>query len=348
MKQGTMRVLGSALAGAIVLAHAGCSAETSPAPGESTGVQAPTVAAVATLASTEGPTVDREGNVYFTFGGATGGRIMKWSEAEGENVETQPGLPASPGHLSTFREYGAAGLIFDHQGRLLACERGPDRNQPRVTRTNVTTGELEVLADRYQGKRLNGPNDLTVDSQGRIYFTDRPALNPAPDQTGVNAVYRIDPDGTITRILAEPDIERPNGIVISPDDKTLYLIEAHIVEGGARMIRAYDLQPDGSVTGMRVFYNFYPGRSGDGMTVDSVGNLYVAAGLNLSRGTAETLDTKPGIHVISPEGRLLQHIPIPEDLITNCAFGGEDMKTLYVTAGKTLFRVQTEIPGTGR
>ncbi len=253
------------------------------------------------------------------------------------------------GKQTLFRKgAGTNGLLFDSKGRLLACERGPHRDQPRVTRTDVSTGELEVLAERYQGKRLNGPNDLTIDAQGRIYFTDRPGMNPAPDQTGMNAVYRIDPDRTIAQILAEPEIERPNGIVISPDDKTLYLIEAHIAEGGARMIRAYDLQPDGTVTNMRVFYNFYPGRSGDGMTIDSEGNLYVAAGLNLSRGTAETMDTKPGIHVISPEGKLLQHIPIPEDLITNCAFGGPDMQTLYVTAGKTLFRVRTQIPGTGR
>ena len=155
-------------------------------------------------------------------------------------------------------------------------------------------------------------------------------------------------EATVIRRYKPPEIERPNGIVISPDDKTLYLIEAHIAEGGARMIRAYDLQPNGTVTNMRVFYNFYPGRSGDGMTVDSEGNLYVAAGLNLSRGTAETMDTKPGIHVISPEGKLLHYIPILEDLITNCAFGGPDMQTLYVTAGKTLFRVRTQIPGTGR
>ena len=332
----------------IFLIQMGCDTATKLAPKAEIVVEAPNVDVVATLASTEGPTVDREGNVYFTFGGVTGGRIIKWSNDSGAPRETQPGLPARPGRLSTFREYGAAGLIFDHRGRLLACERGPHRDQPRVTRTDVSTGELEVLAERYQGKRLNGPNDLTIDAQGRIYFTDRPGMNPAPDQTGINAVYRIDPDRTIAQILAEPEIERPNGIVISPDDKTLYLIEVHIAEGGARMIRAYDLQPDGTVTNMRVFYNFYPGRSGDGMTVDSEGNLYVAAGLNLSRGTAETMDTKPGIHVISPGGKLLQFIPIPEDLITNCAFGGPDMQTLYVTAGKTLFRVRTQIPGTGR
>jgi gluconolactonase len=99
---------------------------------------------------------------------------------------------------------------------------------------------------------------------------------------------------------------------------------------------------------MRVFYNFYPGRSADGMTIDSEGNIHAAAGLHRTRGTSETLDTKPGIHVISPKGQLLEYIPIPEDTVTNCAFGGSDMKTLYVTAGKTLFRARTKIAGTRR
>ena len=114
------------------------------------------------------------------------------------------------------------------------------------------------------------------------------------------------------------------------------------------MIRAYDLAQDGSVSNMRVFHDFYPGRSGDGMTIDSEGNLYVAAGLNRLRETSETLDTVAGVHVFSPEGELLEHIPIPEDTITNVAFGGDDLRTLYVTAGKTLFRINTDIPGTRR
>jgi gluconolactonase len=250
--------------------------------------------------------------------------------------------------VQVFRDYGAAGLIFDVEGRLLACERGPNRDRPGITRTDVKTGVVSWLADHYQGKRFSGPNDLTLDGRGRVYFTDRPPMKPAPYETGINAVYRIDGDGAVARILAEPDIERPNGIVISPDDKILYLVEAHIAKGGARLIRAYDLKPDGSVTNMRIFYNFAPGRGGDGMTVDTEGNLYVAAGLNISRGTAETLDTRAGIYVISPAGELLRFIPVPEDLLTNVAFGGPDMKTLYITAGKTLFRTPVDIAGTGR
>jgi gluconolactonase len=114
------------------------------------------------------------------------------------------------------------------------------------------------------------------------------------------------------------------------------------------MIRAYDLDPDGAVHNMRVHYNFYPGRSADGMSIDTEGNLWASAGLNRRRGSSETLDTKCGVHVISPAGKLLKFIPIPEDTITNNAFGGPDMKTLYITAGKTLYKVRTEIPGLPR
>jgi len=213
---------------------------------------------------------------------------------------------------------------------------------------------VEVLAAVFEGKQFNGPNDLTIDSKRRLYFTD-----PAPDSvsqaparpknaTGIPAVYRLDPDGQITRILAAPETEWPNGIVISPDDRTLYLIEAHKTEGGTRAIRAYDLSTDGAVSNGRVLHDFYPGRSADGMAIDKQGNLYAAAGLHRRRGTHETLDTKCGVYVISPQGKRLHFIPIPEDTITNTAFGGPDMRTLYITAGKTLFQMRTEIPGLNR
>lgn len=287
-----------------------------------------------TVAFTEGPTVDADGNVYFTD--IANSRILRLSTA---------------GELTTFREesYGANGLVFDSQWRLLACEAGDgDAVLPRVTRTDMQTGEVEIVADHYEGKELHRPNDVTFDGSGRIYFTDRPGPNPAPDQTGVNGVYRVDPDGSIERILTEPDIERPNGLVISPDDRTLYLIETNQGEGGARMIRAYDLSDEGTVSNMRVFHDFSPGRSGDGMTIDSEGNLWVAAGLNRLRGTSETLDTRAGVYVFSPAGELLEFTPVPEDTITNVAFGGDDLQTVYVTAGKTLFRLRSDTVGTRR
>ena len=148
------------------------------------------------------------------------------------------------------------------------------------------------MRTRTTAKPLSGPNDVTIDGKGRLYFTDSSGA----------AVYRIDAPGKVARILAAPDIQRPNGIQISPDDRTLYIVEANGAEGGARMIRAYDLLPDGTVRNMRVLYNFYPGRSADGMSVDTQGNLYAAAGMHRTRGTAETLDTKCGVYVISPAG----------------------------------------------
>ena len=282
------------------------------------------------VAFTEGPTVDRDGNVYFTE--MVSQRIMK--------------LTAN-GVLSTFREHsnGANGLLVDPQGRLVACEGAESRRtgvlekfKPQITRTDLRNGKVEVLADNYQGKPFVGPNDVTIDGKGRLYFTDL---------TG-GAVYRIDGPGQLTRILAVPDIQRPNGIQISPDDRQLYLIEANGAEGGARMIRAYDLHADGTVDNMRVHYNFYPGRSADGMSIDTAGNLYASAGMNQLRGTSETLDTKTGVYVISPQGKLLKFIAIQEDFITNNAFGGPDMKTLYVTAGKTLYKLRAEIAGLPR
>ena len=290
--------------------------------------QTPEVAT--SLAFTEGPAVDRDGNVYFTE--LVGQRIMKLS---------------AKGVLSTFRERSnnANGLLIDPQGRLVACEGAESprtgelvKYKPQVTRTDLRTGKMEVLADNYQGKPFVGPNDVTIDSKGRLYFTDLPG----------GAVYRIDGPGHLARILAVPDIQRPNGIQISPDDKQLYLIEANQAEGGARMIRAYDLRADGTVGNMRVHYNFYPGRSADGMSIDTQGNLYASAGMNQLRGTSETLATKAGVYVISPQGKLLKFIPIAEDFITNNAFGGSDMKTLYVTAGKTLYKVRTDIAGLPR
>ena len=294
----------------------------------SAAAQQPEIAT--SVAFTEGPAVDRDGNVYFTE--MVSLRIMKLSAA---------------GVLSTFREQSndANGLLIDPQGRLIACE-GAESNRtgvavkfkPQVTRTDVRSGKIEVLADNYQGQPFVGPNDVTIDGKGRLYFTDLPG----------GAVYRIDVPGRITRILAAPDIQRPNGIQISPDDRTLYLVEANGTQGGARMIRAYDLAADGTVSHMRVHYNFYPGRSADGMSIDTAGNLYASAGMNQLRGTSETLDNKTGVYVISPQGRLLKVIPIPEDFITNNAFGGPDMKTLYVTAGKTLYKIRNDIAGLPR
>ena len=299
-------------------------------PAASSSTPAPQVEIATTVAFTEGPAVDRDGSVYFTD--IINERIMKLG---------------ADGVLSVYRERSnvANGLLIDPQGRLIACEGGlferpgvKRQGTPRLTRTDLKSGKIETIASGYEGKPFAGPNDVTIDGKGRLYFTDLAGA----------AVYRLETSGTVARILMAPDVQRPNGIQVSPDDKTLYLIEANQAKDGARMIRAYDLQPDGTVRNMRVHYNFYPGRSADGMSIDSEGNLYASAGMNQLRGSSETLDTKTGVYVISPAGKLLKFIPIPEDFITNNGFGGADMKTLYVTAGKTLYKVRTDVAGLPR
>jgi gluconolactonase len=225
-------------------------------------------------------------------------------------------------------------------GELLVCEGQP----ARLTRTNMKTWEVTVVASQFKGKALQSLNDLDFDSSGRIFFSSRTS-EPDLQKENKRSVYRVDPDGKMHQLLTEPQVHMPNGIVVSPDEKILYLIEAHGEENHNRNILAFDLHEDGSISNRRVLYDFYPGRSGDGMCIDLAGNLYVAAGLHQRRGSSETLDTRPGIHVISPEGKLLAFRETPEDTITNCTFGGEDLKTLFVTCGSYLLSIRTKIPG---
>ena len=275
---------------------------------------------------TEGPAVDAAGNVLFT--NVPVSRILKWDPRTTK--------------LSVHRDntHETNGLYFAPDGSLLACEGGA----ARVTRTTVATGKTEVLAEGFNGQPFAKPNDLCMDGKGRIYFTSRSAVKD-PEGENVKAVYRIDPDGTVDQILAFPEVHMPNGIVTSPDNSKLYVIEAHPDADHHRDIRVYDLDNDGSVSNGRTLIDFYPGRSGDGMCIDAAGNLYVAAGLHKTRETSETLDTKPGIHVISPAGKLLAYRETPEDTITNCTFGGADLKSLYVACGTLLLRIPTQIPG---
>ena len=320
---------------AVALTHFGCGGGTpggSANPGGS-GVAQQEPEAVAIIAGTEGPAVDTDGFVYFT-----------------EQISQRILLLAPNGIVSIYRgdSNGGNGMVIDPEGRLIVCEASDRRRrQARITRTNLQTGHVETLAESYRGEGFRAPNDVTLDGRGRIYFTDAGPLGQIDA-----AVYRMNADGSnLTRILASPAIERPNGLIISPDDKTLYVVESNRVPAfdrksrPARLIRAYDLAPDGSASRMRVFFNFYPGRSADGLCIDVEGNVYAAAGLLQLRDTDETLDTKTGIYVLSPAGKLLSFRPIPEDLITNCAFGGADGKSLYVTAGKTLYRLKNKVAG---
>jgi gluconolactonase len=228
--------------------------------------------------------------------------------------------------------------VFDLEGRLVACEGGGRR----VTRTE-RDGSVTVLADSFEGKRFNSPNDIDVDARGRLYFTDPRYGNRAGMELEKESVYRIDPDGKVVRIIN--DLERPNGLAVSPDQKLLYVIDNNNAEKGSRKIYSYELGEDGAAGRRRVIYDFGVSRGGDGMCLDIQGNLYVAAGLNTPNPPAESGLARGGVYIISPEGKLIGFIPIPEDASTNCTFGDADMKTLYITAGKTLFRIRLSIAG---
>lgn len=284
------------------------------------------------LAFTEGPAVHADGTVYFSD--IENNRIMKLSP---------------DGTRSVFREPSGRtnGNTFDQQGRLLHCEGaefGPGGGR-RITRTNLETGGYEVLTDGFDGVRYNAPNDICVDGQGRIYFTDPCYGDRTQMEMEIEGVYRIDLDGSVTRILQQPDIQRPNGIAVTQDSKRLYLVDSCPTIGGNRKIWAFDLDEAGSPSNQRVVIDFAPGRGGDGMRIDMAGNLYIAAGITSPRGPHETADVAPGIYVVTPAGELKSRIPIHEDVLTNLAFGGTDGRTIYITAGKTLFTTRVAIPG---
>src|SRR5688572_9668452 len=210
------------------------------------------VATATVIAFTEGPAVDADGSVYFSD--IWNNRIMKL---------------AGDGSQSVFRADSGRtnGNTFDPLGRLLSCEgaeMGPGGRR-RVVRTDLKTGEVTVLTEQYEGVRYNSPNDLVVDGCGRIYFTDPCYGDRSLMEMELEGVYRIDPDGSVRRILQQPDIERPNGIAISPDDRTLYLVDSNPNLGGNRKIWAFDLSTNGVASNQRLVYDFAPGRGGDGM-----------------------------------------------------------------------------------
>jgi gluconolactonase len=254
------------------------------------------------------------------------------------------------GKSSIYRKgAGTNGLLFDSKGRLLACEPA----LRRVTRTEAD-GKVTVLAEKYDGKRFNQPNDLTLDAKGRIYFSDpcygdRSKLEMT-DASGkiVEGVYRIDPDRTVARVIGR-EVERANGVLVSADDKYLYVADNNNnTKNGARKLWRFDLNADGSVElkSQKLLFDWGEGRGPDGLKQDENGRLYVAAGLNKPNPPFEPAeDKKGGIYVLDPEGKLLAFLPVPTDEVTNCAFGGEDRKTLYITGGGVLYSIRTMTPG---
>ncbi len=251
---------------------------------------------------TEGPVWSREG--YLLFSDVPQDLIVRWKPGEG---------------TSPFRQnsQGANGNAFDAQGRLYTCES----RTRRVVRAD-RTGRLEVLAERYQGKRLNAPNDIVVRRDGHAYFTD-PAFGAQADARELDfyGVYHIPPKGPL-ELVARP-AGRPNGIALSPDGRILY-----VANSDERSVRAYDLDRRGRASNERLLISGIEGVP-DGLKVDEKGNLYVAA---------------RAILVYSPEGRRLGAIELPETP-SNCAFGDPDFGALYVTARSSVYRIRLDVKG---
>jgi gluconolactonase len=254
------------------------------------------------------------------------------------------------GKVDAFRDNVANpnGSLVDFEGRVLVCEAGGRR----VTRTEKD-GSLTVLADNYEGKKLNSPNDLSIDSKGRIYFTD-PRYGRMDDieikdeaDRPIEGVYRIDAPGKIARIITR-EVERPNGILVSPGDRYLYIADNYNNRaGGARKLYRFDLKSDGSIApdSRKLIFDWKTGRGPDGFKMDRKGRLYVAAGKNHASQWETSGEFKGGVYILSTAGKLLEFVPFEKDETTNCAFGGPDLKTLFVTAGGQLWSVPVRTPG---
>jgi gluconolactonase len=251
------------------------------------------------FAFTEGPACDAKGNVYFSD--VRNSRIHKWS---------------LDGKLTTAREETgrANGLFFDRNGNLLACEGG----NRRLTCISPD-GKLTVLADAFQGKKLNSPNDLWIDPRGGVYFTD-PRYGPQDgmEQDGFYVYYLPAGGKKLVRVL--DDLVKPNGVVGTADGKLLYVADA-----GDSKTYVYRIQPDGSLSDRKLAAPL----GSDGMTLDERGNLYL---------------TRGGVQIYSPEGQKIATIEVPEGPANVC-FGGPHRRTLFITARKSLYSVRMSVQG---
>ena len=294
---------------------------------------------------TEGPAVAPDGNIYFTdmpFG-ADSGMILRFDPATKKTT------------VFTDQSAKANGLTCDANGDLVACE-GADGGGRRVARWNIQTGKSQTVADKYQGKRFNAPNDLCIDTKGRIYFSDPRYLGDEPRELEHRAVYRINTDGSVVEVTH--DVEKPNGVALSPSEKTLYVGDhnngtdkidptAPPPKIGAMKVYAFPLGDDGLVNGpKRTLVDFGAENGCDGMCVDAKGNIYL---------TCRSLK-RPGLMVIDPTGKELAFVPTgppnqqgakePVGLPSNCEFGiGPEDRTLYLSVDKSLYRIQLKIPG---
>jgi gluconolactonase len=277
----------------------------------------------------EGPAWDGSGLLYTRIQQS---RIMRYDPAEGS--------------CTVYRENTncANGLTFDAQGRLYGCEGGATADARRVVRYNAD-GSFTVLADQFEGKRLNIPNDLVVDREGRVWFTDpyyEGAAGPwsrdrGPKELEHDSVYRLDPktDGSYSITRVTFDTTRPNGLLFSLDGNTLYVAQSGREPSEARQLRAYPVKADKTLGTPEILHDFAAHRGIDGMRLDAEGNIVATAGWELG-------GPGPLIYVFSRSGSVIETHPVPCRRPTNCAFGGEDLTTLYVTTIEGfLFRALT-------
>lgn len=268
----------------------------------------------------EGPAVDAAGKVYFSD--CQENRILVYHpETRETKIWKEPSGRAN-------------GMNFDAQGRLVTCCDGKDGGASAVWRWEHD-GTFTVLASHYQGKKLNSPNDLCFDQRGNIYFTD-PRYGYRHDvEQDCMAVYRINIEGSLERVI--DDLETPNGILLTPDNNTLYLVDNNPDPGGARTLLEYRNAGgvgDAKWQQARVLHDFGEGRGGDGMVLDIEGNIYLTAGT----------DERAGVYIFDPNGSQLGFIPTGE-APGNCTFGGRDLRTLYITATSSLYAIELAIPG---
>ena len=291
-------------------------------------------AAVENLASgfkwSEGPVWDPAQGALL-FSDVPENRVYRWKEGAGITVAVEPS--GFTGTQYNGHERGSNGLTLDGAGRLTLCQHG-DR---RVARLAADGKHFETVVDKFDGKRFSSPNDLCFDRAGNLFFTDPPYGLPSDtkQQTAFNGVYRLGTDGKLTVIASE--LSRPNGVALSPDEKTLYIGSTDDKEP---FIKAYALNANGTVASSRIFFDGAElmkrtNRHGgfDGLKVDAHGNVWT---------------TGPGgVLVISPAGKHLGTI-LTSRPTANCAFGGDDHQTLYITSNESLLRIHTNVKGAGR
>ena len=260
----------------------------------------------------------------FTEGPVWRGDHLLFSDIPNSRIVRWRHLPEGP-EVTTFRTPSghSNGHTLDHAGRLISCEH----TTRRVTRTEAD-GSLTVLAERFDGQRLNSPNDVVVRSDGAIFFTDPPyGLGPeeAGKECACNGVYRLDLDGTLTCLVE--DFDRPNGLAFSPDERTLYVDDTR-----RNHIRAFDVDAAGTLQRGRLFAELRATERGgaDGMKVDVAGRVWC---------------TGPGgVWVFAADGAYLGRVRLPE-IPANLAWGDEDWRTLYLTAQTGLYRLRVQTPG---